>query len=41
MEWDFNAELEQWWQDIYEDLFEEAKDELLDTGEYTIKEHDE
>ncbi len=41
MEYDFNYRLAEWWQEIYEDLFEEAKDELLDTGEYTIKEHDE
>ena len=34
MEWDFNHELEQWWQDIYEDLFNDKKDELLDSGDY-------
>ena len=34
MEYDFNYRLTEWWQDIYEDLFEEAKDELLDTEEY-------
>ena len=34
MEWEFNHELEQWWQDIYEDLFNDKKDELLDSGDY-------
>ena len=34
MEWEFNHELEQWWTDIYEDLFNDKKDELLDSGDY-------
>ena len=34
MEYDFNNELEQWWEDIYEELFNDKKDELLDSGEY-------
>ena len=34
MEWDFNAEAEQWWQDVYEELFDEKKEELLDSGDY-------
>ena len=34
MEWEFNHELEQWWQDIYEDKFNDKKDELLDSGDY-------
>ena len=34
MEYEFNYELEQWWTDIYDELFEEKKDELLDSGEY-------
>ena len=34
MEYDFNYELEAWWTDIYDELFEEKKEELLDTGEY-------
>ena len=34
MEWEFNNELEQWWQDIYEDKFNDKKDELLDSGDY-------
>ena len=34
MEWEFNHELEQWWSDLYEDLFNDKKDELLDSGDY-------
>ena len=34
MEWEFNHELEQWWSDIYDDKFNDKKDELLDSGDY-------
>ena len=34
MEYDFNHELEQWWQDIYEEKFNDKKDELLDSDDY-------
>ena len=34
MEYEFNHALEEWWQDIYEDLFNDKKDELLDSGDY-------
>ena len=34
MEYDFNHELEQWWTDVYEDKFNDKKDELLDSGDY-------
>ena len=34
MEYEFNHELEQWWQDIYEDLFNDKKDELMDSGDF-------
>ena len=34
MEYDFNHELEQWWQDIYEEKFNDKKDELLDSEDY-------
>ena len=34
MEYDFNHELEQWWTDIYDDKFNDKKDELLDSGDY-------
>ena len=29
--------LEQWWQDVYEELFDEKKEELLDSGDYYKK----
>ena len=38
MEWEFNHELEQWWSDIYEDKFNDKKDELLDSEEYYYEE---
>ena len=34
MEYDFNYELEQWWQDVYDELYEQKKEELLDTEKY-------
>lgn len=34
MEYEFNHELEQWWQDVYDELYDEKKQELLDTEEY-------
>jgi len=34
MEYEFNHELEQWWTSVYEDLFNDKKDELLDSGDY-------
>ena len=34
MEYDFNHELEQWWTDVYEEKFNDKKDELLDSGDY-------
>jgi hypothetical protein len=34
MEWEFNHELEQWWSDVYDDKFNDKKDELLDSGDY-------
>jgi len=34
MEWEFNNELEQWWTDIYEDKFNDKKEELLDSDDY-------
>ena len=34
MEYDFNYELEQWWPDVYEEKFNDKKDELLDSGDY-------
>ena len=40
LEYEFNYELEQWWTDTYEDLFDEAKDELLDSGDYYEEKED-
>jgi len=34
MEYEFNHALEQWWSDIYEDKFNDKKDELLDSDDY-------
>jgi len=34
MEYDFNYELEQWWADIYQEYWDQYKEELLDTEEY-------
>ena len=34
MEYDFNYELEQWWQDVYDELYEQKKNELLDSEDY-------
>ena len=34
MEYDFNYELEQWWPDVYEEKFNDMRDELLDSGDY-------
>jgi len=34
MEYEFNHELEQWWTDIYEEKFNDKKDELLDSEDY-------
>jgi hypothetical protein len=38
MEYDFNGELESWWPDVYEELFDQYKEELLDSGEYKLEE---
>ena len=38
MEYDFNYELQNWWPDIYEEFFEQYKEELLDSGEYKLEE---
>ena len=37
MEYEFNYELQRWWEDIYTDMMEEKKAELLDSGDYYIK----
>ena len=40
VEYEFGYALEEWWNDLYEDLFEDKKDELLDSGEYAENETD-
>jgi len=40
MEWEFNNELEQWWTDVYEEKFNDKKDELLDSDDYYEDEED-
>jgi hypothetical protein len=34
MEWEFNHSLTSWWSDVFEEKFNEKKDELLDSGDY-------
>ena len=40
MEFEFNHALEEWWQDVYQELWDEAKDELLDSGDYLEEKSD-
>ena len=40
MEYEFNHALEDWWQDVYQELWDEAKDELLDSGDYLEEKSD-
>ena len=40
MEYDFNYELEQWWQDVYDELYDEKKNELLDSEDYYWEDKD-
>ena len=40
LEYEFNYELEAWWQDIYDDMMEEKKDELLESGDYYEEKED-
>ena len=34
MEYEFNYELEQWWTDIYQEYWDQYREELLDSGDY-------
>ncbi len=38
MEYDFHHRLEEWWQDVYGELIDERREELLDSGEYKLEE---
>ena len=40
MEYDFNHRLGEWWQDIYEEFWNQYKDELLDSEEYYEEKED-
>lgn len=40
MEYDFNYELEQWWTDIYQEYWDQYREELLDSGEYYEEKED-
>ena len=40
MEYDFNYELEAWWQDIYQEYWDQYREELLDSGEYYEQKED-
>ena len=40
LEYEFNYELESWWRDIYDEFWEQYKEELLDSGEYYEEQED-
>ena len=40
MEYDFNHRLEEWWQDIYQEFWDQYEEELLDSGEYKLEENE-
>ena len=40
MEWDFNHRLEEWWQDIYSEFWDQYEEELLDSGDYYYEKED-
>jgi hypothetical protein len=40
IEFEFNHELEQWWTDIYNEYWDQYKQELLDSGEYYEEKED-
>ena len=40
MEYDFNHTLQEWWQDVYEELSDQKKEELLDSGDYYEEKED-
>ena len=41
IEYEFNDELGAWWSDVWDELFDQKKEELLDTGEYKLEKEDE
>ena len=40
MEYEFNYELEQWWTDIYQEFWDQYREELLDSGDYYEEKED-
>ena len=40
MEYEFNYELEQWWADIYQEYWDQYREELLDSGDYYEEKED-
>ena len=40
MEYEFNYELEQWWTDIYQEYWDQYREELLDSGDYYEEKED-
>tara|TARA_Y100000361_G_scaffold43992_1_gene38011 strand:- start:185 stop:655 length:471 start_codon:yes stop_codon:yes gene_type:complete len=40
LEYEFNYMLEEWWRDIYDELYEQKKEELLDSEEYYLENED-
>tara|TARA_R100001015_G_C4452551_1_gene42207 strand:- start:49 stop:519 length:471 start_codon:yes stop_codon:yes gene_type:complete len=40
LEYDFNDAVSEWWSDEWDELFEEAKDELLESGDYYEEKED-
>ena len=40
MEYDFNYRLQEYWEEVFDELMNEKRDELLDTGEYKLEENE-
>ena len=40
MEYEFNYALEQWWTDIYQEYWDQYREELLDSGDYYEEKED-
>ena len=40
MEYEFNYELEQWWTDVYQEYWDQYREELLDSGDYYEEKED-
>ena len=40
IEYEFNDALGQWWSDVWDELYDEKKDELIDSEEYELEKED-